>query len=187
MADLRRELHQEFTDLSLAKNHFPNWLEWGIEDEFQAIHSLGLSYLVTVGQSLGYVSCAEVPLAGGRVRADGVWWARDTRQPVALFEFERHKSGDELVSKTRNLMRAWHACQVHPNLLGLVFWTPNFYACPDSVLRPIWQDLSQGFLDDDRVRIPGVPADLLVVYECVHLPHGKNRLILKGFNPRRRA
>ena len=142
------------------------WTTWGVEDESHTVHSLGLSYLTAIGQSLGYVAAAEYPVAGPAVRADCVWWDASSRRVVAVFEFERHKDGAELVEKTRNLMRAWHAAQGTPPLLGLVLWTKNFFPLDGEATRGLWRELEQGFLDDSRSRIGMVPADRLKVFEC---------------------
>ncbi len=144
------------------------WTDWGVEDESVAVHSLGLTYLTTVGQHAGYASCCEFPVAGHSVRADSVWWDRGTRQPVALFEFERHKGGTELVDKVRNLLRAYHALNASPLLLCLVFWTKNFYPLSDEGVRNLWSILEHGFVAEDRSRISPAPTRILRVYECLH-------------------
>ena len=109
MADPAAGLRSELESRSIAERDFPIWTDWGVEDESLSIHSLGMSYLVRVGQVLGYVASCEYPVVGHDVRADAVWWDRETRAPVALFEFERYKDGSELTAKVRNLMRGWHA------------------------------------------------------------------------------
>ncbi len=66
-------------------------------------------------------------MTGCNVRADSVWWEKATRDPIALFKFERHKDGSELIDKVQNLLHAYHTLGDRPALLGLVFWTKNFY------------------------------------------------------------
>jgi hypothetical protein len=187
MVDAHEEILREFASLELARQYFPMWTEWGIEDESHAVHSLGLSYLLTIGQALGHAACCEYPVAGHLVRADCVWWDKKTREPVALFEFERHKGGGELVEKVRNLMLAWHHAERKPRLLGLVFWTKNFYPIEDGGIRGLWRELERGFEAGGGSSVPPVPARLLRVFECLHVSGRGSRHVLKGFEERRRT
>jgi hypothetical protein len=66
------------------------------------------------------------------------------RAPVALFEFERHKGGSELVCKVQNLLLAYHSLEKRPALLALVFWTKNFYPLSDEGLRELWTIFERG-------------------------------------------
>lgn len=184
MGDPVAGLRAELTTLAVARRHFPMWTAWGVEDESHTVHSLGLSYLTAIGQSLGYAAAAEYPVAGPAVRADCVWWDPASRQVVAVFEFERHKDGSELVEKTRNLIRAWHAAQGTPSLLGLVLWTKNFFPLDAGATRALWRELEQGFLDATRSRVGTVPADRLKVFECLHLAGPRGAWLLKGFQER---
>ena len=186
MADVHAALGAEFGALDLARTQFPMWTDWGIADESVAVHSLGLSYLTTVGQHAGYVCCSEFPVAGHQVRADSVWWERATRVPTALFEFERHKGGTELVDKVRNLLRAYHGLHGKPSLLCLVFWTKHFYPLGDEGVRDLWQIFERGFVAEDRSRIPPAATHLLRVYECLHESAGHGLHTLKAITERRR-
>lgn len=162
------------------------WTSWGVEDESHTLHSLGLSYLTAIGQTLGFVAAAEYPVAGPSVRADCVWWDPETRRVAAVFEFERHKDGTELIDKTRNLMRAWHVAGRTPPLLGLVLWTKNFFPLDAGATRGLWRELEQGFLDSARSRVEPVPVDRLKVFECLHLSGPRGTWLLKGFQERGR-
>ncbi len=186
MADVHAGLSQELHALEIARADFPMWTDWGVEDESVAVHSLGLSYLTTVGQRAGYACCCEYPVAGHKVRADSVWWDKATRQPVALFEFERHKGGTELEEKVKNLLRAYHSLDGSPALLCLVFWTKNFYPLGDNGVRGLWQILERGFVADDRSRVGAAPTSLLRVYECLHQGAGAGRHTLKQVTERKR-
>lgn len=168
MADPIAGLRGEFGSLAIARREFPIWTEWGVADESHAVHSLGLSYLVRIGQELGYVCASEFPVAGHRVRADAVWWDRSTRRPVAIFEFERFKDGSELIAKARNLMRAWHATGQSPVLLGLVFWRKDFYAGNRSHVDGLWREFERGYRDEGGAEVGAVPGRLLGVHECLH-------------------
>ncbi len=186
MADPAGGLRAELRDLTVAGRHFPLWTEWGVEDESTAVHSLGLSYLVTLGQELGYVAACEFPVAGHHVRADAVWWDRTSRAPVALFEFERHKDGSELVAKVRNLMRAWHATEQKPVILGLVFWAKRFYATRPGMVHGLWRELERGFSGPGGRQVPPVPAGLLYVFECLHTDAAPGHHTLRRFKEWRR-
>lgn len=186
MADPGAGLRAELDRLDVARRDFPIWTDWGVADESHAVHSLGLSYLVRVGQELGYVSACEFPVAGHHVRADTVWWDRSTRQPLAVFEFERLKDGSELVAKVRNLMRAWHATGGAPALLGLVFWQKNFYAGGSERVAGLWREMERGFRDEGGAEVGPVPTGLLSVYECLHTDMSGGRHILKRFKEWRR-
>lgn len=181
MADLAAGLSAELESLQIAHQQFPLWTEWGVADESHAVHSLGLSYLVRVGQELGFVAACEYPVATHEVRADAVWWDRASRQPVAVFEFERFKDGSELVAKVRNLMRAWHTADRSPSLLGLVFWRKHFYSGGADAVAGLWRELERGFRDDVGGQVPPVPTRLLRVYECLHTTDGEGRHTLKRF------
>lgn len=172
--------------MGVARRHFPMWTEWGVVDESEAVHSLGLSHLVTTGQSLGFAACSDFPVDGPKIRADAVWWDTATRSPAAIFEFERLKDGTELRAKVRNLMRAWHAARSRP-LLGLVFWSKHFFASGGDGVRELWNDLARGFDDDRRILVPAVPVDRLLVFECHHLSLPDGRITLKGFTERGRT
>ena len=186
MADPAAGLRVELDRLDVARRDFPIWTEWGVADESHAVHSLGLSYLVRVGQELGYVAASEFPVAGHHVRADAVWWDRTTRQPVAVFEFERLKDGSELIGKTHNLMRAWHATGRAPVLLGLVFWQKHFYAGSSERVSGLWRELERGFRDEGGAEVGPVPTCLVGVYECLHSDASAGRHILKRFKEWRR-
>ncbi len=186
MADAHAALSAELKTLDIARAQYPMWTDWGVEDESVAVHSLGLSYLTTVGQHAGYVCCCEYPVAGHKVRADSVWWDKETRTPAALFEFERYKGGPELVDKVRNLLRAYHSLEGKPSLLCLVFWTKNFYPLGDEGMRHLWQILERGFLAEDRSRVAPAATHLLRVYECLHENAGHGRHTLKQITERSR-
>jgi hypothetical protein len=186
MADPAAGLRLELERLDVARAQFPLWTEWGVADESYAVHSLGLSYLARVGQELGYMASIEYPVAGHHVRADGVWWDRGTRRPVALFEFERFKDGSELVAKVRNLMRAWHATGRSAEVLGLVFWQKVFYAGSADRVAGLWREFERGFRDDGGAEIGPVPTRLLHVYECLHTDASTGGHTLKRFKEWRR-
>ena len=173
-------LRSELRDLIVARHDFPIWTEWGVDDESLAMHSIGLTYLVTVGQRLGYVAVADYPVAHHEIRADAVWWRRESREPVAYFEFERHKDGNELRAKVRNLMKAWHLADQKPELLVLVFWAKRYFPVVASTISELWSDVDRGYADSDRRSFPPLPAGVLRIFECLHTNRG-DKLVLKRF------
>jgi len=187
MIDAYAALREEFGQLEIARSHFPMWTDWGVADESVTVHSLGLTYLTTVGQFAGYACCCECPLAGLEVRADSVWWNKTSRTPAAIFEFERHKGGNELVNKVQNLLRAYHRLEAEPVLLCLVFWTKNFYPLGDEGVIDLWQIFERGFATRNRHRVPPASRQLLRIFECLHedVEPGLHRL--KQIAERRRS
>lgn len=179
-------LWKEFQQLRLAREHFPMWTEWGIEDVSTTVHSLGLSYLVTAGQALGLAACAEFPV-DPTVRSDGIWWDKETRNPVAVFEFERYKDGSELRDKVQNLLFAYHRLNRQPQLLALIYWTKNFYPLADEVTQELWNIVMQGFRTAYGQAIPGVDPSLFRIFEVQHRAIEGSRFNLKGFCERRRS
>ena len=99
MAELE-VLRREFASLSLADEHFPIWRQWGVEDTSVAVHSLGLSYLLTIGQRAGFAACCEFPVDPS-VRADCVWWQKDShsRTPNLTGMLSRYSTWGEFVPR----------------------------------------------------------------------------------------
>lgn len=186
MVELLQGLRSEFSSLEIAREQFPMWTSWGLEDESVAVHSLGLTYLTTVGQRLGFTCCCEFPVAGHKVRADSVWWDRETRDVAAMFEFERYKGGDELRDKVRNLLLAYHRSKKTPLLLALVLWTKNFYPLEHTELHALWRIFERGFDAEDRSRIPAASPNLLRIFECTHHSTDSGTFILKSITERSR-
>lgn len=186
MDDFFAPLWEEFRQLHLAREHFPMWTEWGITDAFSTVHSLGLSYLVTIGQSFGFAACADFPV-DLTVRSDGVWWDKTTREPMAVFEFERYKDGSELRDKVQNLLIAYHRLNRQPRILALIYWTKNFYPMRDEVTQELWSIVMQGFRTSSGQTISGADPSLLRIFEVQHRAVEGLRFTLKGFSERRRS
>lgn len=176
---------EEFTTLKLARQHLPMWTDWGVEDVSSTLHSLGLTYLVTLGQALGYAACVEFPVDAG-IRADVIWWDKSTQKPVAVFEFERHKDGSELLEKAKNLLLAFHRFERNPRMFGLVFWTKHFYPLEQTTLKGLWSIFQHGFRTSGGHQIPGADPKLLKVFEVLHQSGEKGRHRLKQIEERKR-
>lgn len=169
-------LREEFRTLAIAQRYFPLWTTWGIEDVSVGIHSIGLSYLTTLGQHLNFVACAEFPVTES-IRADTIWWEATTRKPIAVFEFERFKDGSELLSKCKNLLQCYVAYQRSPEVLGLCIWTKQFYPLDISYLTQLQLIIRQGFSNNSGKWIPGLTGKIFYLWEFQHMPH--NHSILK--------
>ncbi len=175
----------EVASLDVAHARLPVWTDWGVEDESVAVHSLGLTWLTTLGQALGFVACAEFPVAGGRVRVDSIWWDGASREARAAFEFEREKGRGELVEKVRNLRLAWHAAGGTMELLGLVYWSKSGLASPVEQ-GPLWRAMSEPLRDEHGARVPAAPTRALRVCECIHRSGPDGRVRLHSIQVRRR-
>ena len=181
-------LSNEFETLSIAKKFFPMWSEWGVDDESVAIHSLGWTYLTTIGQQNGYVCCSEFPVMSHTIRADSVWWNPDSKQISAVFEFERHKEGPELKEKVKNLLKAYHSLQRKPELLCLVFWTKSEHnlLVNQNVLNGLWDIFQRGFRDNNLQQVPPASVRKLRIFECVHISNSKGQEVLSKIKERKR-
>lgn len=158
-------------DSAIMERHFPMLVRGGVADVGATVHSHFLTYLATVGQHLEFSAVSECPVTWspdhtslGDVRADSVWFERETLVPAAAFEFERFERGDEpkLRQKVENLAVASLAT---PSLqiASLVYWvlsgsTPHSM---ESVVAP-YRD---GFRRRGQ-RVPGGRAPLMVI-KCV--------------------
>ena len=78
-------------------------------------NTLGVNLFAALGRAAGYVGLAEFPVPRAHewqhklVRVDSAWFARSTRRPVALVEFERF-SAETVLEKLTNLYVAAHGC-----------------------------------------------------------------------------
>lgn len=182
MVDWSR-LDEDLENLALTRQEYPIWTDWGVADLSTTIHSLGLSYLVTLGQKLGFVSCCEYPVVGDQVRVDAIWWDQENQGVRAIFEFERFKDQNEFVAKTKNLMRAYHEISkgepgFAPNVLGLLYWTDSPVGLPAEALKGIKSTALKGFKGKHGEWVGSIPLKRLRVYECRHTnTDGKLRLV----------
>ena len=181
MVDLS-QLLEEFQSLSVAREHYPIWTDWGVESVSTSIHSLGLSYLTRLGQEMGYTACQEFPVTAS-IRADCVWWHRETRQPLAFFEFERFKNGVELEDKTKNLLKAYQHHRRLPQLLGLMVWTEDFFPKHQNYFAHLWHLARSGFQTNDGQQIAGLTQADFHIFEFQHTEE-KSRLKLQCIRER---
>mgnify|MGYP006865013849 CR=1 FL=1 len=123
------EVFDGLTNRALMAEHFPMLLSVGIPDIGVTVHSHFLTLLASVGQSQGYSAVTECPIwwasgSGlGDVRADSVWFERQTGDASIAFEFERFERGDEgkLRGKFENLAIA-SSSTPSLKLCVLVYW-----------------------------------------------------------------
>jgi hypothetical protein len=161
-------------DLELAREILPLWTDWGVEDSGVLIHSLGVTFLTSIGQHLGYVAVSEVPVPqqgtfahiGDNVRSDSIWFDRTSHAPVLIAEFERYSGSDEhklkLENKVRSLLLAQHRCCTtsrSTNFLLLAYWTKGLASLPKhSELQKIVQ---HGFETRARQKVLGCNSRLI--------------------------
>lgn len=171
---LEETLATKLQNLELAREILPLWTDWGIEDSGVLIHSLGVTFLTSIGQHLGYVSVSEVPVpqqgpfahVGDDVRSDSIWFDRLNRSPVLIAEFERYSGSDEhklkLESKVKNLLLAQHRCSPTSKptaILLLAYWTKGLASLPKHAeLQSIVQ---RGFETRARQKVLGCNSRLL--------------------------
>lgn len=166
--------------------HFPMLLRGGIPDVGVTVHSHFLTFLATTGQSLGFAAVAECPVAWGQdgaqvgdVRADAVWFDRESLAPRIAFEFERFERGDEtkLRQKVENLaLTSLNSPSLA--LAVLVYWVHSGAAprSMESVLVPY----GRGFRRWGH-EVPPAPAPLMLI-KCVMRPApATDRLLFAEF------
>ena len=151
--------------------HLPMLLTGGVADVGLTIHSHFLTFLMTVGQSLQFAAVADCPVIWapestrlGDVRADSIWFDRQSYDAVVAAEFERFERGDEakLQWKIQNLAIASSALPTL-HLVMLVYWvrsgsTPRSM---DSVVK----SYCEGFRRNGY-EVPPATCPLMIV-KCV--------------------
>lgn len=157
LADLKKDLDQEFSGFSFGKTNFPLLFQSGLNDA--AIHSAGISYLLTLGIKLGLPAIAEYPVIvhadnswkdTPKVMPDSIWFHPLTHQPWIAFEFERFEKGDEvkITNKVKNLALSFHQSNQSIELCVLVFWLRSGIA-PRSI-DPLIRIFEQGFFINNK-------------------------------------
>lgn len=165
----------QLQSLETARELMPILTDWGIKDFSCSIHSLGMTYLTLLGNHLGYVGVAEVPIErsgqyaniGNDVRSDSIWFNRD-RLPILIAEFERY-SGDsdqsKLESKVKNLLLAHNRWDKKPEYLVLVYWTKGLPSFPNyETLREI---INKGFKTSAQEFVEGTNRRKLLFLQFV--------------------
>jgi len=172
-------------DSTIMSRPLPMLVQGGIPDVGVTVHSHFLTYLVTVGQHLGFAAVAEcpVPLTSeradlGDIRADSFWFDPENLQPVASFEFERFEGGAEprLRQKVENLAVA-SVTTPSLEISSLVYWvlsgsTPHSM---ESVVAPY-----RGGFRRRGHQVPGGRAPLMIV-KCVMKRAEDGRLVFAEF------
>lgn len=124
----------EFTSLRLLATHYPAMAVTGVRDSGPAIHSHFLSYLLALGNHLGYSAVADSPLAfpstepeqpdADLIRPDSTWYDRESGRPVVIAEFERHEPrlAGKLREKAQNLVAFYYQASGAPSLVLFIYW-----------------------------------------------------------------
>jgi hypothetical protein len=58
---LKTTLVAELQNLQTAREILPIWTDWGVQDEGVSIHSLGVTFLTTLGYQTDHVAVNEIP------------------------------------------------------------------------------------------------------------------------------
>jgi hypothetical protein len=184
---LQKNIMQTIADVSFVSSAFPMLSDWGVKDEDTLIHSLGCSYWMQLGHHLGFSGVVEVPApltyaksAKQDVRADAVWFNKQTQKPAVVVEFERYAGtrADQvkLTDKVKNLLLAHRRWQLAPELLILSYWNTGLKALPDH--QALYRIFAEGFALSNGERVEGAnPKQLLLInfmFECD--AHNNHRL-----------
>jgi hypothetical protein len=187
--EVETRILQELQNRRLMETHFPMLTCFGIPDVSVTVHSHFLTYLATLGQSLGFAAVAECPIPNvsnsqwaslGSVRPDSVWFTKENNQPTAALEFERFETGDEgkLRGKVENLAIAFYQSGGLLQRTVFVYWVRSG-SMPRS-LKPVLRAYQEGFIRRGYdVPAPDCP---LTVIKCV-LRQVEDRLVISEFIP----
>jgi len=168
----------------IIATHFPMLHRRGIPDIGVTVHSHFLTFLTTVGQRLGFSAITECPIvwAGdysklGDVRADSVWFDRESLNPKVVIEFERFERGDEgkLRQKVENLAIASLASPTL-DLALLIYWVRSGSA-PRS-MESIVDVYRNGFRRRGHDVSPATVP--LMIVKCVMRPASDGNSLLLG-------
>jgi hypothetical protein len=177
------EVFGGLTNRGLMREHFPKLLSSGIPDVGPTVHSHFLTFLACVGQSKGYSAVAECPIWWARdnglgdVRADSVWFEKQTGDASLAFEFERFESGDEgkLRGKVESLAIASSAT---PNLKlsVLIYWVRSGSAprSMDAIIATYRNGFRRRGSDVAPARTP------LMIIKCVMRPAPDSERLVFG-------
>lgn len=187
--EIEARILQELQSRHLMENHFPMLTRFGIPDVSVTIHSHFLTYLTTLGQSLGFAAVAECPIpvssdsqwaSLGSVRPDSVWFTKEGIRPTVALEFERFETSDEgkLREKVENLAIAFYQSGELLQRTVLLYWVRSG-SMPRS-LEPVLRAYREGF-SRWGYDVPA-PACPLTVLKCV-LRRIEDRLVVSEFIP----
>lgn len=180
---LAAQLIETLVKGEVMAEHFPMLLRGGIADTGVTVHSHFLTFLATVGQSLGFAAIAECPIIWadrskvGDVVADSIWFDKETLTARVAIEFERFEHRDEpkLRQKVENLRIASLACK-DLELSLLIYWVRTGSA-PRS-MESVVDVYRTGF----RRRGSDIPPAVspLMIIKCVMRPEKGGHSLLFG-------
>lgn len=166
-------MHDRLT-VEQASVFVPMWTAWGVRDSGPLVHSLGCTFLTSLGHQIGFASLAEAPAPRSGpyahveedVRSDSVWFERFTRRVALIAEFERYAGKQkDLSPKVESLLLAQQRWACEDATLLLAYWTIGLVSLPDhDGLRDIARS---GFLAMGGVRVPGNPTAKVVFYQFI--------------------
>lgn len=165
------------TTFEVAQERLPLWTTWGVQDAGICIHSLGVTYLTSLGTQLGYVSVSEYPAPRGLshdhvtedVRSDSVWFDRATQEPVFIAEFERYSGKHKDLSfKMESLLLAQHRWSRRGLTLLLAYWTVGLVSLPNH--EQLQRIVRVGYETRQRERVIGHASAHVVFLQFVVSP-----------------
>ena len=178
-----KNIIQSLADLELARQIFPIWTDWGVEDSGVSIHSLGLSYLAHAGNKLGFCAVTEIPAPRkghfkhitADVRSDSAWFNRTTQKVELLAEFERFNGKQkDLSPKVENLLLAQHRWNNPEAILLMAYWTEGLISLTDhAFLRNI---ISRGYETQLKEEVAGGNGACLFFLQFI-MQRGKDKLL----------
>lgn len=177
----------ELQNLQMARAILPIWTDWGVQDEGVSIHSLGVTFLTTLGHRLNHIAVNEMPApkqgryahVGDDVRSDSVWFDRTRQFPLLIAEFERYSGSSDktkLEGKVKNLLLAQHRWNKAAEFLVLAYWTKGLLSLPEHA--NLQQIVKGGFETSARERVFGCTKGKLVFIQFVMREKQGNLLYL---------
>lgn len=176
----------EFSARSLLAVHYPALATTGVRDYGLAIHSHFVSYLLSLGDHLGYSAVADSPLAFGPtgpelpdselIRPDSTWYDRTSGLPVVLVEFERHEPrlAGKLREKAQNLVAFYHQAGGRPALILFIYWVHTGQAANLTEVLRVFRETTE------RRGVPlSAPTCPVLILKCVMQPIAGDKLVVR--------
>jgi hypothetical protein len=180
------EVIAEFAARRLLTTHYPALAVTGVRDIGPAVHSHFLSYLLALGNQLGYSAVVDSPLAyqptgqeqpsAELIRPDSTWYDRGSGQPVVIAEFERHEPRltGKLRDKAQNLVAFYHQAGSAPTLILFIYWVMSGQTANLSGVTRVFRETTI------RRGMP-LPRPIcpVLIFKCVMQPTDGNLLTIR--------
>lgn len=147
----------------VLEQHYPQIVRIGIEKG--EVHSNMLSFLVCLGNYLGFSSVVDSPLFDKSLgiiterdrakRPDSIWFRKDDHVPLVIFEFER--AGRGLKEKAENMIIMNYDAKDQLQLIVFMYWTVRGDKQP--IIRDIVTIFSRNLVKNNSIfPIPSCPV-----------------------------